>query len=123
MSRSKRLGLGTPAVLRLIIGEPEGPAARASQLLAEAVRAGDQLVVSNLVVCETYFALRTHYGVPKREALAVLIRMLTEGPVHAVEGSPIVEVLKSALGGSRKLGFIDQLIHAEYRAAGAEVVS
>lgn len=123
MSQSKRFGLDTSVVLRLIVGEPEELAARASQFLAEAVRTGDHVLVSDLVVCETYFALQAHYGVPKREALAVLIQMLTDGPVRSCEGSPILEVLKAALAGSRKLGFVDRLIHAEYQAAGTEMVS
>jgi predicted nucleic-acid-binding protein len=123
VTRSERFGLDTSVVLRLIVGEPESLALRAAQFVDEAARTGAHLVASNLVVCETYFALHAHYGVPKRKALAVLVQMLTDGPVRAEAGSPIVEVLQAALGGVQKPGFVDRLIHAEYLAGDAGMVS
>jgi predicted nucleic-acid-binding protein len=123
LARSKRFGLDTSVVLRLIVGEPEALAERASQFLSEALESGDSLIVSDLVICETYFALHTHYDVPKREAIKVLARMLTEGPVKAVDGSPILNVLKASAKGPQKPGFVDRLIQAQYEALQADTVS
>ena len=122
MTRSERFGLDTSVVLRLIVGEPESLALRRHSLSTKR-RTGAHLGASNRVVCETYFALHAHYGVPKRKALAVLVQMLTDGPVRAEAGSPIVEVLQAALGGVQKPGFVDRLIHAEYLAGNAGMVS
>ncbi len=123
MARSKRFGLDTSVVLRLIVGEPEDHAERAAQFLVEALDCGNSLIVSDLVICETYFALHTHYDVPKREAIKVLTQMLTEGPVAAVDGSPILNVLKASAKGPQKPGFVDRLIQAQYQALQTETVS
>ena len=123
MARNERFGLDTSVVLRLIVGEPEDLAERAARFLSEVVEAGDSLIVSDLVLCETYFALHTHYGVPKREAIKVLAQMLTEGPVQAVDQSPILNVLKASAKGPQKPGFVDRLIQAQYEALKADTVS
>lgn len=123
MARNRRFGLDTSVVLRLLTGEPEPQAERAAQFLVETLDSGDWLIVSDLVIRETYFALHTHYGVPKREAINVLARMLTEGPVQAVDGSPVLDVLKASAQGSQKPGFVDRLIQAQYEALKAETVS
>lgn len=123
MTRSKRFGLDTSVVLRLIVGEPEALAERAAEFLIEALDSGDSIMVSDLVICETYFALHTHYGVPKREAIKVLTQMLTEGPVKATGESPILDVLTSSAKGPQKPGFVDRLIQAQYEALQADTVS
>jgi predicted nucleic acid-binding protein len=123
VARSKRFGLDTSVVLRLIVGEPEPQADRAARFLTEALDVGDSLIVSDLVLCETYFALHTHYDVPKREAIKGLTQMLTEGPVTAVDGSPILNVLKASAKGPQKPGFVDRLIQAQYEALQADTVS
>lgn len=123
MTRSKRFGLDTSVVLRLIVGEPEALAERAAEFLVETLDSGDSIMVSDLVFCETYFALHTHYGVPKREAIKVLTQMLTEGPVKATGESPVLNVLKASAKGPQKPGFVDRLIQAQYEALQADMVS
>ena len=123
MTRSSRFGLDTSVVLRLITGEPETLAERAGTFIEEAVREQIPLVVSDLVVCETYFALHSFYEVPKREAIEALIAMFAEGPLTPADGPEILGVLEQSLKGSQKPGFVDRLIHARYVAAGASLVS
>lgn len=121
--KSRQLGLDTSVVLRLIIGEPKPLAARAVRFLDEAIAAGDKITVSDIVLCEAYFALHTHYGVPKRKAITALVQMLTEGSIRAVDGSPILDVMQTCLASSQKPDFVDRLIHAQYAVDGIELLS
>ncbi|MBN2293069.1 MAG: PIN domain-containing protein [Pirellulales bacterium] len=116
-------GLDTSVVLRLITGEPETLAARALLFIEEAIDARDSIIVSDIVICEAYFALNTHYDVPKREAIATLIDMLSEGYISTTDGSPILKVMRTCLKSSQKPGFVDRLIHAQYEADGTDMVS
>jgi hypothetical protein len=74
-----------------------------------------------LVVSETYFALRHHYGVSKQEALMGLRRLFADGeiePLGAAAGVLAVEGLASA-----KPGFLDRLIHGAYAGSAAEMAT
>ncbi len=123
MTHNSRFGLDTSVILRLITGEPEALAEQAGTFIEEAVREGVLLVVSDLVVCETYFALHSFYEVPKREALQALIAMFAEGPVVLADGPEILGALEQSLKGGQKPGFVDRLIHARYSVAEATLVS
>ena len=123
MTRIKRIGLDTSVILRLLIGEPVAQAERALQFLSESTAAGHTPVVSDIVVCETYFALHKYYGVSKRQAIDVLVQMLAEGPITTMDGSVVLDALKASQHGSQKPGFVDRLIHAQYRSAAAGMVS
>ena len=121
--KSRSFGLDTSVVLRLLVGEPEDQAQRAKQFVGEKVRERVELLVSDLVVCETYFALYTHYDVPKRETIDILLRMFDDGPVCPMPGSAVVRTLREVLASSGKLGLVDRLIHATYHSMGAEMAS
>lgn len=123
MTQNSRFGLDTFVILSLITGEPETLAEQASTFIEEAIREGVLLVVSDLVVCETYFALHWFYEVPKREALQALIAMFAEGSVVPADGPEIFGVLKQALKAGQKPGFVDRLVHARYSVAEATLVS
>ncbi len=117
------VGLDTSVVLRLLTGQPEAQTQRAVKFVEEATAGGSALVVSDIALCEVYYALHWHYGVPKRSALRAILAMLRAGPVRAMSGSPIEDVLQKALSSSAKPGFVDRLIHATYRDTGATMVS
>jgi len=119
----KLVGLDTSIVLRLLIGEPQDQAERAVQFLQRLPGEGTTALISDLVVCEAYFALHAHYEVPKREALRTLQRMFGRGPVKPMPGSRVIDVLGQALASSAKPGFADRLIYATYIEHGAEMVT
>lgn len=121
--KSSSIGLDTSVVLRLITGDPEPLAARAVLFLNDAIIAGNQITVSDIVLREAYFALHAHYDVPKRKAISALVDMLTEGSICVVDGSPILDVMRTCLESSQKPGFVDRLIHAQYAADGIELLS
>jgi predicted nucleic acid-binding protein len=108
------VGLDTSVVLRLLIGKPATEARVARERLKDAHERGESMVVTDLVIAETYYALHYHYGVSKTEARAKLLamagsRVVTLSPPEAI----------SALGPSTGAGLVDRLIHARHRGSGA----
>lgn len=113
-----KIGLDTSVVLRLLLGQPAQQSNRAVAFLEERSRRGDNAVVSDLVVAETYFALQHHYGVPKKEALAALRQMFGGGEIESQ--GVAAEVLGAEELTSAKPGFVDRLILGAYvRSGGA----
>ncbi len=100
--------------MRLLRGEPRDQAERALRFLDELLAEGRRATVSDLVVAETYFALHTHYGVPKTEAVQTLAELLRSELVAPEPGGSALEALDAALTSSQKPGFADRLIHAQY---------
>ena len=116
------VGLDTSVVLRLLIGEPAAQAETAHRLLSERTFAGNEPAhVSDLVVAESYFALRHHYAVPHAKAVAALKAFLADPRVHPTGASP--EVLDQLSSSHVAPGFIDRLIHGDYRRLGVGLVT
>ncbi|MGH7900075.1 MAG: hypothetical protein ACREQQ_19125 [Candidatus Binatia bacterium] len=99
-------------VLRLLVGEPKPQAERAWQSVAETRSTGGEVLVSDLVVSEAYFALQYHYRVPKREALRQLGALFESGDVVSVGCA--AAVLATPGIAATKPGFVDRMIHEGY---------
>jgi predicted nucleic acid-binding protein len=108
------IGLDTSVVVRLLVGLPESQARVARRRLEVAVEGGEPVVVSDLVIAETYHALQHHYAVPKTRARAILRRFVGSGIV-GLEPQAAFNALEVA-GGA---GLVDRLIHLRYRSLGA----
>ena len=121
MKSSKRIGADTSFLLRLLIGEPKAQAEAAVKELDQRFAKGERLAVSDLVVAETYFALQHHYEVPKQEALDTLKEFL-ETPEIVALGVTQTVLAESKLGHANP-GFVDRLIHADYLASTAGMLS
>jgi predicted nucleic-acid-binding protein len=106
-------GLDTSLVLRLLTGMPKDLAQCALTEVQNRIAHGGTLFVSDLVASEAYFALQHHYGMPKAEVLELLSGFLRERGIKAL-GS-CLSVLATPNLASAKPGFVDRLIHAEYR--------
>lgn len=100
------LGLDTSVVVRLLVGEPEPQYRAARERLQRAHAEAETVVVTDLAVVESYFALRHHYDVPDQEVRAKLRQFLESG---VVESRPrgMAELLEL---GTRP-GLADRLIH------------
>lgn len=116
-------GLDTSVVLRLLIGEPPDQAKIALQFVQDEAAKGRPSVASDLVVVEAYFALYSHYGVPKENALRTLLQLLESGLVAPEPGGASVLALKATLHASKKMGFADRLIHARYKSLSATMIT
>lgn len=113
------IGLDTSVLIRLLIGVPETQAGAARLRLAKASDTGERIVVTDLVLAETYHALRHHYGVPELEACASLERLLTSGVV-ACDPPKIEAAFAHA---ARGIGLVDRLIHARHQALTANTLT
>ena len=100
--RSTLVGLDTSVVVRLLVGSPADLAQAALDFVRQSRIDGVKVVVSDLVVREAYFALHAHYDF-----------------VEPADGPGILTVLTAAVRSSARPGFVDRLIHDQYRRASA----
>ena len=112
-------GLDTSVTVRLLVGEPAGQAEAAHRLLRES--AGTGATVSDLVVGESYFALRHHYRVPHAAAVGALRALLADPRIHTTGVAP--EVLGEVGDKDEAPGLMDRLIHGDYRQTGADLLT
>lgn len=117
------IGLDTSVVVRLIVGEPANQCAAARELLESALARAEPVLISDLVVGESYYALQHHYGIPKREACALLRQFLESGAVVANPAGVADVVRLSEQGGRQSAGLVDRLIHLRYEDHGATTVT
>jgi predicted nucleic acid-binding protein len=114
------LGLDTSVTLRLLLGEPAAQAEAARRLLVER-GARTPLLLSDLVVGESYFALRHHYHVPHVRAVAALRALLSDP--HVYPNGVARRVLETVPEAERGAGFMDRLIHGDYGENDAALVT
>lgn len=112
------VGLDTSVVVRVLCGEPENLALEAGRFLLDRQRAEDKVLVSDLVLAETYYALQHHYRVPKKAALAALHTFLATPFVKGT--GEAASILKAPDLESANPGFLDQVIHSHYLRNGAD---
>lgn len=108
------LGLDTSIVVRLIVGEPQELYTKARRLLESALEKAEEIIVSDLVIGESYHALHCHYGMPKDEVREALRKFLKSG---VVVPDPIA--LPEALAAGKGAGVLDRIIHLRYNTLGA----
>lgn len=107
------IGLDTSVVIRLLIGAPPSQVEVARRRIERALAAGEPVLVTDLVVAESYHALRHHYAVPEAEAVGRL-RQLLESGVARLEPAGAI----AALTAGRGEALVDRLILARYRSLG-----
>jgi predicted nucleic-acid-binding protein len=112
------LGLDTSVVLRLLIGQPADLALVARERLQQAHEESDTILVTDLVIAESYYALVHHYHLDKEEARKLLQRMATSGAIQ-IEPQQAVEALESASGA----GLVDRLILHRHRSMEAATLT
>jgi len=108
--------IDTNVVLRLVTGEPAALADAARALLERAESRGDRLLVSDLVIAESFHALRHHFGVPAERAAAHLAALLND---PAVAGEAAADLLAAPDMAVEPPGFMDRLILAHAARHGA----
>lgn len=114
-------GLDTSVALRLLTGVPAQQADAARAFVASSL---SPVAVSDLVVAETYFALRHHYQVPHRDAIQALLAFLSDQQVRPTGVARAVLAEDSTLTSSKSQpGFLDRLVHADYDRQALPVVT
>jgi predicted nucleic acid-binding protein len=115
------VGIDTSVVVRVLTGEPRELALLALDYLLDREKAGDRVLVSDLVLAEAYYALQHHYGASKKEALNALGAFLASPGIEATGEAPAV--ISTPNLESAKPGFIDRVIHRTYLHSGVEEVA
>ena len=112
---TRRFGIDTSVLVRLLTGEPEedfGHCVRGLRTLIE--DEGDEVLASNQVIGEAYVAVQHHYGVSRDDARAALLDVLHSGLVAPLNGSSVL----AAIGTPGGAGLLDRLIADDYARAG-----
>lgn len=113
-----KLGLDTSVLVRLITAQPADQFLRARARLETAAAAGDEILLTDLVIAECCFVLRAHYGLGDAEVRRALARVIQSG-VFRVDPAEASRALDAG-GGA---GFADRLIHLRYRTLGATTLT
>lgn len=121
MAVTGKTALDTSFVLRLLTGAPSKQFSLARQKVDEVLDQRKALIVSDLVIAETYFALQYHFEVPKKEALEQIRAFLLSGLVEPLSGSVCFDVIQNV--DSYKAGFVDQLICGQFLSSCEEILS
>lgn len=108
------VGLDTSVVVRLLVGEPADQAAAAQRTLESEPRGS--VAVSDLVIGESYFALRHHYEVPHRKAIAALTALVSDSRIRCTGVAR--RVLANMPEKDTGAGLMDRLIHGGYESDG-----
>jgi predicted nucleic-acid-binding protein len=106
------LGLDTTVVLRLLTGQPAAEAEAAKKRLEQAVADQEEVVATDLVLAEAYFALQYHYGTSKDEARHRILSMLRSNVILASPREAIRAFVKA-----QGAGVVDRLIHERHRCS------
>jgi predicted nucleic acid-binding protein len=104
-------GLDTSVVLRLLVGSPPSQAKTAMDFVMECLQNHITVYVSDMVVLETWHALRHHYNVPTVEAADALFDFLSFPAITSTGHA--VSMLKDYNGTGA--GIPDRLIRKDYR--------
>ncbi|MBA4386942.1 MAG: hypothetical protein C0404_03110 [Verrucomicrobia bacterium] len=115
------IGLDTSVVLRLLTDEPQAQARRALREVEILLRQECSLFVADMVVAEVYFALQHHYGVPKAEALSMILDLFKKSGLKASGAAASVLTIPNPAAANP--GFVDRLIHAEYLESTQEMLT
>ena len=107
---TRRLGIDTSVLVRLVTGDPSDTYEHCVQELTKLVEQGDEVFASNQVIGEAYIAIQHHYGIDKDAVRAGLANALRSGLVSPLNGRAIIDLLESS-GGA---GVIDRLITDDY---------
>jgi len=111
---TRRYGIDTSILVRLLTGDPPEIFERCVAGLGELAEEGCEVFASNQVIGEAYVAVQHHYGVSKVEARSGLADVLRSGLVGPRRGRRVL----AALGEGSGAGLLDRLIAMEYEDEG-----
>lgn len=116
---TRRYGIDTSVLVRLVTGTPPDAYSRCVERLHAMVGSGAEIFASNQVIGEAFVAVQHHYGVSAVDARAELSKALRSGLVAPLNGRTVIEALEAA-GGP---GLFDRLIADDYARADLHVLT
>ena len=115
------IGLDTNVLVRYLVEDDEAQSRRASKLIEKAVSEGEELFISDVVMCETVWVLSSAYRFSRPEIVDVLGNLLRARSVVFTSTDRLFRSLDAFRKG--KGDFADYLIRELAKAAGAETVA
>lgn len=117
---TRRFGIDTSVLVRLLTGDPPADFDRCADALRRLIEAEDAVMLaSNQVIGEAYIAVQHHYGVSRTDARAGLLDVLQSGLVGPLNGRPVL----TAIEASDSPGLMDRLIADDYAGSSLEVLT
>lgn len=115
------LGIDTNVLVRFLVRDDEAQFEKARRLIRREVAAGRRLFVSQLVLLETEWVLRSRYVLPKIEIITVISALLDATDVQ-LEDEPAIEEALFVWKDSAA-DFADCLIGARNRRLGCRATA
>ncbi|HUW98347.1 MAG TPA: type II toxin-antitoxin system VapC family toxin [Acidiferrobacter sp.] len=115
------LGIDTNVLVRFLVRDDEAQFEKARRLIKHEVSAGRRVFVSQLVIMETEWVLRSRYAVPKSQVIAALSGLLDAADVQ-IEDEPTIEQTLFTWKDTAA-DFADCLIGAKNRRLGCQATA
>jgi len=110
------LGLDTSVIVRFLTGEPEDLAEVARDRIGDALQNGDELVIADMAVAESYYVLHKIYNIPKKAAIAALLDLFRQPGFRSETNGVARKVLEeTASSHAQSPGLVDRMLHAGYQ--------
>ena len=95
---TRRYGIDTSVLVRLITGAPPDAYAHWVNRLSTLFAGGEEILASDQVIGEAFVAVRHHYGVAAVDARTELSKALLRGLVAPMNGRTVIEALEASGG-------------------------
>jgi predicted nucleic-acid-binding protein len=115
------IALDTNVLVRFLVEDDEAQTRAATSLIARAGRTGEQLFVSDIVLCEVVWVLSTSYRFPNAEIIAMLRKVVHARQLTFRASDILVRALEAYADGNGD--FADYLIREDAVAAGCDSVA
>ena len=115
------LGIDTNVLVRFLVRDDEAQFEKARRLIKREVAAGRRVFVSQLVLLETEWILRSRYGLPKFETVATVSGLLDAADIQFEDEAAIEEAL--FVWKDSAADFADCLIGARNRRLGCRATA
>lgn len=115
------LGIDTNVLIRFLVRDDEAQFEKARRLIRREIAAGRRVFVSQLVLLETEWVLRSRYGLQKTEIVATVSGLLDANDVQFEDEPAIEEAL--FVWKDRAVGFADCLIGARNKRLGCSATA
>lgn len=115
------IALDTNVLVRFLVVDDEEQSRRAAALVQGAVERGEELFLSDIVMCETVWVLARAYGLSRGKIAEALGRLLRARSVVFDSSDRLARALEAYRNGPGD--FADYVIREQARAAGAAAVA
>jgi len=115
------LGIDTNVLIRFLVRDDEGQFERARKLIKRVTGRGEPVFISQLVLLETEWVLRSRYGATKTEISTAISALLESREVQFEDESSVEQAL--FVWKDSTADFADCLINAHHRALGCRATA